>query len=186
MLRKLKEEGFPVIDLEGLAGHRGSVFGGIGLIKPSQKQFDALLWQELERLKEAPFVVVEGESKKVGNLHLPDSFFDAMMRGRKVLIELPLEERVKISMEDYGVNRFPPEVYLKALSRIRKTLGGKKFNEIKELIEGRKYPEAVRELMVNYYDKLYARSTPQVDAKLEASTFEEGYEKLKSYLLSLR
>jgi tRNA 2-selenouridine synthase len=185
MLRKLKEEGFPVLDLEGLAGHRGSVFGGIGLKQPSQKQFDSLLWRELERLKDSPFVVVEGESKKVGNLHLPDPLFEAMMRGKKVLVELPVHERVKISMEDYGVNRFPPEVYLKALRKIKKILGGKKYEEIKKLIENKKYPEAVKELMVSYYDKLYARSTPQVEKKLEASTFEEAYEKLKNYLLSL-
>ena len=116
IIRALKEKGYPVIDLEGLAGHRGSVFGGIGLEQPSQKMFDALLWQELERLKDAPCILIEGESRKIGRLFIPEPFWEAMERGEKIYVELPLEERVKISMEDYGVDRFPPEVYLEALS----------------------------------------------------------------------
>jgi tRNA 2-selenouridine synthase len=63
ILRTLKEEGFPVIDLEGLAGHRGSVFGGIGLKQPSQKMFDSLLWLELERLKDSAKKYEEIKSK---------------------------------------------------------------------------------------------------------------------------
>ncbi|ADU97020.1 tRNA 2-selenouridine synthase [Thermovibrio ammonificans HB-1] len=185
MLRELQAEGLPIIDLEGLAGHRGSVFGGIGLKQPTQKMFDALLWQELERLKNAPFVVVEGESKKIGNLHLPDPFWKAMERGHKLLITLPLQERVKISMEDYMVNRFQPEVYLKALKRIEKILGNEKYREIAKLIQERNYPEAVKELMVNYYDKLYSRSIPETDSVIEASNYEEAKERLKNYLLSL-
>ncbi|MEO2083825.1 MAG: tRNA 2-selenouridine(34) synthase MnmH, partial [Desulfurobacteriaceae bacterium] len=185
ILRKLKEEGFPVIDLEGLAGHRGSVFGGIGLSQPSQKMFDALLWQELETLKDSGTVIVEGESRKIGKLYIPEPFWKAMERGRKILITLPLEERVKISMEDYQVNKFPPEVYIEAVKRIRKILGDEKFREIKALIKEKQFEKAVKELMVNYYDKLYSRSTPEVEITVSAKNSEELYRKLKELLLNL-
>ncbi len=182
ILRELKEEGFPVIDLEGLAGHRGSVFGGIGLTQPSQKMFDALVWQELERLKESPIVVVEGESRKIGKLFIPEPLWKKMGEGVKVLLELPLSQRIKISMEDYGVGQFPKETYLEALLRIRKILGDEKYRQIKELIEKEEYPEAVKELMVNYYDKLYSRSIPQTQVKLQAKDYEEGKEKFRELL----
>jgi len=184
ILRELKEEGFPVLDLEGLAGHRGSVFGGIGLTQPSQKMFDALVWQELERLKESPIVVVEGESRKIGKLFIPEPLWRKMGEGIKVMLELPLNERVKISMEDYGVGQFPKETYLEALSRIKKILGDEKYRQIKELIEREEYPEAVKELMVNYYDRLYNRSIPTIQVKLKASSYQEGKEKVRELLES--
>ncbi|WP_457681435.1 tRNA 2-selenouridine(34) synthase MnmH [Thermovibrio sp.] len=182
MLRELKEEGFPVLDLEGLAGHRGSVFGGIGLKQPSQKMFDALIWEELERLKENKVIVVEGESRKIGKLFVPESLWKKMIEGRKVLLELPLKERIRISMEDYGVGKFPKEVYLEALSKIRRILGEEKYKEIKELIKREEFKRAVEELMVNYYDKLYERSIPEVDTKISAKDYEEGKEKFKELL----
>ena len=182
LLRILKEEGYPVIDLEGLAGHRGSVFGGIGLKQPSQKMFDSLLWLELEKLKDSPLIVVEGESKRIGRLFIPEPFWSAMERGEKVSVEIPLNERIRISMEDYQVDRFPPEVYIGALRRIRKILGDEKYREIEKLIEKKEYPKAVRELMVNYYDKLYARSTPSDVKPLKANSFSEALSLLKSYL----
>ncbi|WP_163327560.1 tRNA 2-selenouridine(34) synthase MnmH [Desulfurobacterium thermolithotrophum] len=179
ILKKLKKEGYPVIDLEGLAGHRGSVFGGIGLSQPSQKMFDSLLWLELEKLKDYPYVITEGESKKIGKLFIPDSFWRAMERGKKIQIITPLEERIKVSMEDYGVGRFSSDIYIKALSRIKKILGDEKYNEIKKLIEEESYYEAIKELMVNYYDKLYRRSTPEVERTITARNVEEAISKLR-------
>jgi len=182
ILRELKEEGYPVLDLEALAGHRGSVFGGIGLKQPSQKMFDALLWKELENLKSSPVILVEGESKKIGKLFIPEPLWEKMKEGTKALLELPLKERVRLSMEDYQVGKHPLEVYLKPLERIRKILGDENYRRIRELLEKGDFPKAVEELMVNYYDKLYQRSTPEVDFKLEARELKEGKEKVRELL----
>lgn len=62
ILNQLKEEGYPVIDLEQMAGHRGSVFGQIGLNPSNQKKFDSLLITELRKLKDSPYILIEGES----------------------------------------------------------------------------------------------------------------------------
>ena len=185
LLRKLKVEGFPVIDLEGLAGHRGSVFGGIGLKQPSQKFFDALLWEEVRSLRGFRYLIVEGESRRIGRIHLPEVFWNKILEGRKIVVELPLEERVRISVEDYGVGKFPSEVYLESLSKIRKILGAEEFNIIKNFILEGKYEEAVKELMMNYYDKLYAKSTPPADKVIKGEDFGDLYEKVKSYLTHL-
>jgi tRNA 2-selenouridine synthase len=182
ILRKLKEEGYPVIDLEGLAGHRGSVFGGIGLEQPSQKMFDSLLWFELEKLKGSPYILIEGESKKIGKLFIPEPFWKSMEKGKKIQLTIPLIERVKISMEDYGVNEFPSETYLEALERIRKILGDERYEKLKELIKAKSYKEAVKELMINYYDKLYSRSIPEVEETIEAKNIDDAVRKLKSVL----
>ncbi|MEO2069033.1 MAG: tRNA 2-selenouridine(34) synthase MnmH, partial [Desulfurobacteriaceae bacterium] len=174
ILRKLKKEGYPVIDLEGLAGHRGSVFGGIGLKQPSQKMFDAFLWLELESLKGMPYIIVEGESKKIGRIFLPDTFFKAMTSGYKINLTMPLEERIRISLEDYKVGEFSKDIYLKSLERIRKILGEEKYNLIKDLIMKESYEEVVKELIVNYYDKLYNRSTPETDYRIEANNLDDA------------
>ncbi len=63
------------IDLEALAGHRGSMYGGIGLKRHSQKKFENLLLQQLETLKQEKFILVEGESKRIGNVYIPEFFF---------------------------------------------------------------------------------------------------------------
>jgi len=187
ILRRLKRQGYPILELEGLAGHRGSVFGGIGLRQPSQKMFDALVWRSLERLKNSPLVVVEGESKKIGRLFIPEALWKKMEEGKRVILNLPLKERVKVSLQDYGVNKFEPEVYIQALKRIEKILGGEKFKEIAGLIEDKRYEEAAKELMLSYYDKLYKLSTPKdAEFKIEAKNLEEAEERLKGLIETLR
>ncbi len=185
ILRILKRKGFPVIDLEGLAGHRGSVFGGIGLKQPSQKMFDALLWKEMENYKESSFLVVEGESRKIGKIHIPEPFWKKMRNGIGVIVSIPLDERVKVSLEDYKVLENEPEIYLEALERIKKHLPSQKYNLIKEHIKERNYREAIKELMLSYYDPLYRRSTPDAELEIDAQNLEEAIEELSRYLSKL-
>ncbi len=185
ILRTLKLKGFPVIDLEGLAGHRGSVFGGIGLKQPSQKMFDAMLWKEMEKYKNSDFLIVEGESRKIGKIHIPETFWKAMKKGRKIILTLPIEERVKVSLEDYKISQNEPKIYIKSLEKIKKHLPLEKYNLIRNLIERENYREAVKELMISYYDPLYRKSTPEAEAKIEAKDVEDAVKKLSLYLSKL-
>ncbi|WP_457569229.1 tRNA 2-selenouridine(34) synthase MnmH [Desulfurobacterium sp.] len=185
VLRSLARKGFPVIDLEGLAGHRGSVFGSIGLKQPSQKMFDALLWAKLRKLDNEKFIVVEGESKRIGRLFIPEPFWKKMEQGINIMVELPLETRVEYSMKDYRVGKYSPEVYLKPLERIKKYLPQEIYNEIESAINEGNYRKAVELLMVYYYDKLYKRSMPEkCDIKISAATVGELEEKIISLLQS--
>ncbi|WP_456395240.1 tRNA 2-selenouridine(34) synthase MnmH [Desulfurobacterium sp.] len=183
LLRNLARKGFPVIDLEGLAGHRGSVFGGIGLRQPSQKMFDALLWAKLKRLSNEKFIIVEGESKKIGRLFIPEAFWKKMEHGIKIMVELPLKARVEYSMKDYRVGKYPSNVYLKPLERIRKYLLQEIYNEIESAINEENYRKAVELLMVYYYDKLYKRSMPEkYDIKISATNITELEERIINVL----
>ena len=185
IIRNLKAKGFPVIDLEGLAGHRGSVFGGIGLKQPSQKMFDAYLWRELEANGDRGYIVVEGESRKIGRIHIPEPFWKGMMNGVKVLVKLPIGERAKICLEDYLSATKKPEVYMDALRRIRKHLNPKIYSEIEKLIESREFGKAAVRLMESYYDPLYIRSIPKADEVIDAETVEEAERRLEALLLKL-
>ncbi|WP_456426594.1 tRNA 2-selenouridine(34) synthase MnmH [Desulfurobacterium sp.] len=184
VLRNLIRQGFPAIDLEGLAGHRGSVFGNIGLKQPSQKMFDALLWAKLRKLKNEKFIIVEGESKRIGRLFVPEPFWRKMETGVKVMVELPLSVRVEYSMKDYCVGKYPPEVYLKPLGKIKKYLSPEVYKKIETAILKGKYREAVELLMVYYYDKLYKRSMPEsCDIKVAAGSVKELEDKVVNLLL---
>jgi len=187
VLRYLKSKGFPVIDLEGLAGHRGSVFGSIGMKQPSQKMFDALLWCQLRKLKDSPFIIVEGESKRIGNLYLPDFLYERMEKGLKVGVSVPLEERINFSLKEYRVGKFEVSVYLDALSKIKRYLPPEVYKRIESRIRCGDFPSAVRDLMIFYYDKLYKRSMPErFDFEIKALSIEELKKKLERFFLSLR
>ena len=72
VLRQLQQEGYPVVDLEGLAGHRGSIFGHIGLQANNQKTFDSELFERLKQLESSPYLLFEAESKRIGKIAVPD------------------------------------------------------------------------------------------------------------------
>ncbi|MBE0587008.1 MAG: tRNA 2-selenouridine(34) synthase MnmH, partial [Hydrogenophaga sp.] len=102
LLQALADQGAQVLDLEALANHRSSVLGHIpGVPQPSQKRFDSLIWDALRRFDLARPVFIESESKKVGNVRVPDALIDAMRASPCIDLQLSDEERVALLLEDY-------------------------------------------------------------------------------------
>ena len=102
LLHALAQAGAQVLDLEALASHRSSVLGLIpGQAQPSQKRFDTLVWDALRRFDPDRPVYVESESKKVGNLAVPDALIERMRASPCLRLDLPDDERVALLMEDY-------------------------------------------------------------------------------------
>lgn len=102
LLARLENKGVPVIDLERMAGHRGSVFGHIGKGKPAnQKMFDARLFETLRKYKDAPFFVMEAESKRIGNAILPSFLMQAKEQAVHIQLTAPLEVRVQRIYDEY-------------------------------------------------------------------------------------
>jgi tRNA 2-selenouridine synthase len=93
ILRRLQEDGYPVLDLEALAGHRGSIFGHVGLRSNNQKTFDALLVTNLLKLKDSPYLLMEGESKRIGKAVIPEFIVSKKESGTQLFIEMPILER---------------------------------------------------------------------------------------------
>jgi tRNA 2-selenouridine synthase len=159
ILKRLHEMRYSVLDLEALANHRGSVFGGMGLGRqPTQKNFDAALWQELRRFSKEP-VFMEAESRKVGRLSLPDCIYNRIASGRKILVTAGLEARSRRIVEDYA--RFMGEELEhdtgSLLRPLKQRLGAKRIQEIEELARAGDVASAVKLLLTEYYDPLYQR-----------------------------
>ncbi|WP_102029370.1 tRNA 2-selenouridine(34) synthase MnmH [Salirhabdus sp. Marseille-P4669] len=183
ILQQLKDEDYPVIDLEKMAQHRGSIFGQIGLEPNNQKTFDSLLVHELIRYQDAPFVLIEGESKRIGKVLLPDFLLQKKNEGIQLYIELPIEERVKQILEDYSPDEHREEC-LSAFQRIKKRIHTPIAKEIEEDLLNGSFDVAVRLLLEYYYDPRYKHSISQyADEKtiiIKARNKHEAVEKVKS------
>lgn len=156
LLGRLEKSGAAVIDLEGIACHRGSAFGSLGLSQEhlTQKHFETLLWDAFRRLPPGKPVFVEGESRRIGQVTLPGNFYEVMGESFKVWCVASLETRVRRLIEEYGLREYENELAA-ALLRIRKKLGSDKFAEISGYLQRWEMKPFMTELMVSYYDKLY-------------------------------
>lgn len=142
------------IDLENMAGHRSSLFGGIGLEQNSQKSFETLLAGRLHDLEESDYAVIEGESKKIGNLHMPENIFTQMRKAPVIYVDASIERRVSIIKKEYA--RFNDhERVLGIVHSLTKRLGQKKTDELAELYKSGRVDEFIEMLLVDYYDNLY-------------------------------
>jgi len=179
ILNQLQQMDYPVIDLEGLANHRGSAFGALGLEpQPSQKQFDALLWDRLEQLRDSQYLVTEGESLHIGRLMVPKSFHLAMQTQASLWIAASLDIRTRIIMEDYPALDQLREQFKRPINALKERLGGKVVAEFLELLNSGQWDQLVRELMVRYYDPLYMHTLPERRVEIELETIAAATEKV--------
>lgn len=157
LLRNLRADGYPAIDLEKLANNRGSVFGAMGLgDPPSQKKFEGLLYEELASLREFPYIIVECESKRIGRVTLPAKLYTEMQEGIQILQYDSLDNRVQRLIKEYtSVPNAIQEISV-ALERLIKTLGHEKVNALRALLNTNCLDKFTEQLLVDYYDKLYA------------------------------
>lgn len=157
IIRKLK----PSIDLEGLAQHRSSLFGAIGLKPRSQKMFESLLYFELENLKSSGLVFIEGESKKIGNVIIPSVIFKHMKNGIMVKIESSLKARVKNTVKEYFLQENISQIK-EIIPQLKQKLGKKRINELLQMMEDGKYENVAEVLLTEYYDPLYKNTLERI------------------------
>lgn len=172
LLRRLEEKGLPVIDLERMAGHRGSVFGHIGKGKPAnQKMFDARLFETLERNRDARFFVMEAESKRIGNAILPSFLLEAKQHAIHVQVTAPLDVRVQRIYEDYVVPfSWRPDFAEKveqAYTSISRRIPTEQAALLRTALAERDYRIAIASLLVHYYDPRYQNKQSEYVERLE-------------------
>lgn len=160
ILSRLAEKGYPVIDLEGMAGHRGSIFGHIGMEPNKQKKFESLLVTAMENYQHEPFVFIEGESKRIGNVVLPDFFYHKKENGLQIYINLPIGERVENILNDYQPWEYP-ERFNEAFQLIKKRIHTPIAKQIEEDLANGQYALAVKRLLEYYYDPRYQYANEQ-------------------------
>lgn len=161
ILQILDKRGYPVLDLEGMANHRGSIFGGVGLGSGrNQKQFDSLLYKKLNDINGAPYFLMEAESKRIGKVTLPDELMIKKMSGINFHVHSSIEQRVchitKEYIEPYQHESWYFDVIKDSLDKVFRRLRNADIKKrLEENLENREYKEMIQILLEKYYDPLY-------------------------------
>jgi tRNA 2-selenouridine synthase len=159
LLAVLDSIGAQVLDLEQLAAHRGSVLGNLpNEPQPSQKMFDTRVWDKLRHFDPALPVFVESESKKVGNLRVPDAVMEQMRASPCISLTLSRPNRVRLLMEDYRHFCADPAILNTQLDCLVQLHGRDKISGWHDMANGGRMPQLVDELLVDHYDPAYIRS----------------------------
>lgn len=189
LIKALAAAGEPVVDLEGMANHRGSVFGAAGLSsQPSTEQFENDLYEEMQKFPAGCAVWVEDESKRIGSVYLPDIFYNQLRSSPLIFVEISDEERSAILVEEYG--RQPKNELAEAIMHLKKRLGGLLTRQALDALDEKDYHGVVN-LLLPYYDKLYNRglnirqSNKIIKANLSQKTGSERVNTLTSYRLDV-
>lgn len=170
LLQTLAGNGQQVLDLETLAQHRGSVLGKLPeQSQPSQKFFDSMLLQALQKFDVTRPVYVEAESNKIGLITLPSSLITAMHASECLLVETPLDTRVAWLIEDYQHYLKNPEQLIAHLQSLHRFHGAKQLERWAELIHAGDFHTLVAELLTLHYDPSYLRATSKHYKLLDAA-----------------
>ncbi len=173
VLKELANKGSSMIDLEGLAHHKGSAFGRLGqLPQPTQEQFENKLAKDLlkynqfrqscekqqgDRILDDDFksvLFLEDESQRIGDVNIPTVFFKQMRDTKVFFLDIPFDQRLAFITSNYG--QFEKEKLVNAIIRIKKKLGGLETKTaINALVEDD--ISSCFRVLLHYYDKLYLK-----------------------------
>jgi tRNA 2-selenouridine synthase len=153
ILRALSKKQQQVIDLEGLANHKGSAFGSLGQpAQPTTEQFSNNLYNEWKKLNADKPFWVEDESRNIGTIFIPDGFYLNMQDTKVIVLIMDIKTRLPRLMKEYSV--YPGELLIASVLRISKRLGGDRTGEAISAIESGDIAKAI-EISLTYYDKAY-------------------------------
>ena len=153
ILNNLKSHNYQVIDLEYLANHRGSSFGGLGMpCQPTNEQFENLLAEELLRFSKSKTIFIEAESANIGSCRIPNELFKQMKNAKRIEIIQSKKNRINQLITTYSI--FPSNELKNSVTRISKRLGPQRTKKAIEAIESRNW-EDVCNAVLDYYDKCY-------------------------------
>lgn len=174
ILLAMQQQGAYVVDLEGLANHKGSSFGALGeAAQPATEAFEIMLFAALRAIPEGEVVWLEDESRMIGHVYLPDEFYDRLTAAPVVALEQPLEWRVQHLVENYA--RYPKAELETAFVRIKKRLGGQHLNAALEALAADDFAAAARIALV-YYDKAYHHYGERRNARVVRTVVAESVE----------
>ena len=159
LLRALVEAGAQVLDLEQIACHKGSVLGEMETEEqPPQKMFESRVWAALRSFSSAEPIYVESESKKIGNLRVPEVLMETMRNSPCIVVDLPRQDRIALLKEEYAFFLREPERLKKNLRRLIKLHGEAVISEWETLADNGRWDELVEVLLDKHYDPAYTRS----------------------------
>lgn len=171
ILRKIDNS----IDLEAMAGHRSSLFGALGLSPTTQKMFESLLVERVDAVRGLNYVLIEGESRKIGDIHLPTRLMERMAHAPCILVRASIERRVRNILDEYPRDT-DPKLVRGILRSLEKRTGIRVARELVRLYESGRLEEFARLLLEGYYDPLYSYSLKRMSfiAEIENEETDEA------------
>ncbi|MDH5453893.1 MAG: tRNA 2-selenouridine(34) synthase MnmH [Paracoccaceae bacterium] len=167
VLARLVARGLQVIDLEGLANHRGSLFGAMPGGQPSQKAFEGRVAVALASLDPQRPVIVEAESSRVGNLVLPKQLWSAMGDAPRIRIAAPLEARAAYLARAYGDVAQDLDRLSRVIDRLRPLHAAGVVDDWLEMAGAGKFAPLAQDLMLRHYDPRYEKHRAKFDTQNE-------------------
>jgi tRNA 2-selenouridine synthase len=160
LLQALRDEGAQVLNLEGLAKHRGSLLGGLpGDPQPSQKAFETDVWNALRAFDPAQPIFVESESRKIGARHIPDALLERMRKhGQCVVITLPNDARVRLLLDEYAFYTRDAALFCQHIGGLVELRGHDVIARWHAQAHAGQWGPLFADLMASHYDPLYLRS----------------------------
>ena len=166
LLRTLKSKGEQIIDLEFLASHKGSVFGGINMPpQPTTEQFQNDLFEAINRLDLSRRIWVEDESIAIGKIFLPHDLWRQMGTGPVIEVEVSREKRIERLVGEY--HQVDPKIFNEAMQGIQKKLGGQHFKTAQEKVLQHDFFAAI-DVLLTYYDKAYNNGLQRKASRIKA------------------
>lgn len=163
VLKAMAKLGVQVIDLEGLANHKGSAFGFIGeQEQPTVEHFENTLYDEICAQDLSKPIWIENESHSIGRIFIPEPFWQKKQLAPLVNLEIPLEDRIANLLEDYTITNL--EDLQKAFLKIERKLGGQNLKMALDFLEKHDF-EGAAKIALNYYDKTYQFGLETTEAK---------------------
>ena len=156
VLHALAERGAQVLDLEGLANHKGSLFGGdLENPQPSQKHFETLIHDQLKAFDPERTVFVEAESPKIGHLNIPGPLWTSLRPAPVIEVNSPVEARAQYLYGDYASWRGDSERILGTIERLRPFQSKEQIERWISLCHAEDWIPFVETLLTEHYDKRY-------------------------------
>lgn len=153
ILDEMEKLGQQIIDLEGLANHKGSAFGALGRgIQPTNEQFTNDLFEVWKDLDPNKSVWIEDESKNIGSVSIPEELYEKMNQAPVIVVEMTKELRINRLVKEYAL--FDPIQLEQSIKKIQKRLGGLKTQNCLKSVREKKFEEAI-DISLSYYDKAY-------------------------------
>lgn len=153
ILYEMEKLGQQIIDLEGLANHKGSAFGALGQeIQPTTEQFTNNLFDVWKDIDPNRSVWIEDESKNIGTVSIPEELYEKMNQAPVIVVEMIKEDRIRRLEKEYTL--FDPEQLEQSIIKIQKRLGGLQTKNCLKAVREKKFKEAI-DISLSYYDKAY-------------------------------
>ncbi len=185
LLHKLEKKGVGIIDLEALAGHRGSVFGSVGEVLPAnQKTFDSRLYNVLTKIKSTNALVIEAESKRIGKIIVPDPIMDSKENGHHIWVDTSIDIRIERIIMEYEPHKNTNEIY-DSFSKIDKRFPTEIRVDIHTAIKEQDFYTVTKLLLNYYYDSRYQHSTDQFPKdfyKVDSTDLDKATKQIFNYI----